>query len=239
MDDDDDGFDGNVAASGGADNMPSKRIFQAAEPPTQVTEQTRENWRGILLAQQGAFEALKKSRLHDSMLCDFLKVEIVKGWSSPIVTATEKWQKATTENPSSHNLGPLFPYPYKPMIRCALKILKHGANADLAAKVGMAAIQGIEEHLSGLKDTDDVHDFVSHCLGKESYSGDLHVIEIAFRAAPEAQLLRKVLMNTFTAMGATRMVGPPPPGETERELKKSIAELKQKLGIGKREKKKT
>ena len=92
-DDDDDGFDGNVAASGGADNMPSKRIFQAAEPPTQVTEQTRENWRCILLAQQGASEALKKSRPHDSMLYDFLKVEgAAPGYSGTV----------------GPNIGPLF-----------------------------------------------------------------------------------------------------------------------------------
>jgi hypothetical protein len=42
------------------------------------------------------------------------------------------------------------------------------------------------------------------------------------------------VLEIFKHLGAERMVGPPPPGEAERDLKGLITDLRAKLGLNSR-----
>jgi hypothetical protein len=205
-----------------------KRPFGAPRNATEYNN--KEQLKTDLVLAIAAVESLKRIRMHDAMLCDYIKSHKSRK-AIAMIAAVTKWLEAVGEHPQNHGQGPLFPYPYKKMITGATKELE-GAE-EWAAKYNTknpGALQALKDHLAKLTDTEATHDWCTHCTAKISYSEEHAVLEVCFAMFPEAQVIRKAIMEIFVASGAERCVGPPPPSEAERNAKKLVAELKDKLG---------
>ena len=217
-----------------AKERPSKRgIGQATAAPESQTEQ----WKRDLVIALATYEALRRTRLHDAMLCDYLKMSF-NAISIGMVHVTEAWVAATIKDPASHGLGPLFPHPYKQLAERTIKVIDHEGNAKLKAEIDPQQLNTLREHVKMLTGAESTHETVTHCTAKVSYNEQFHVVELSYTAHPQAQLIRQIQMKTLAFLGAERMVGPPPPGEAERDLKALITDLKSKLNISKKTKKK-
>ena len=181
-----------------------------------------------LINAVASFEALKRTRMHDAMLCDFVKAP-KSNHGMAVAEETTKWIEATAANPQSHNLGPLFPYAYRPLVLGASQAID--ASPELETKIGEEGCTFLRKHIAAIKATEDVHELCTHCSGKVSYSDQFIVIEACFAPTVEAQAVRKIVKAVLKHNGAEVCVGPPPASTAEREVKQLIKELREKLGI--------
>jgi hypothetical protein len=102
---------------------------------------------------------------------------------------------------------------------------------ELAARMGAEKVEHFKWYHASLNVPADTQTCFRHAAARKTHDGKFVIIEVCFNLSIEALTMREMCEQVMVhAVGADRMVGPPPPCDKERALRIQINELRQELG---------